>query len=347
MELFDNREPIKTTNDEVYDLPWIEKYRPKNFDEMISNNGMIDILRDFIKSKNLPHLLFYGPPGTGKTSAIMACSKELYKHNKPYMVLELNASDERGIEVVRNRIKQFALTGCSFLRKDDNSLPPFKLVILDEIDAMTDDAQSNLRQILEKYAHNVRFCLICNYIKKINPALISRSVGFRFAPLNKDQIMIKLKEIVGKENIKSTEKGLKLIVHRSNGDMRRVLNILQSTNMAYGKITEDSVNSCTGYPKQKKLDNLIQTMMTKNFETSYKQIYKLKQDYSMALSDLIFEIYELTCQSFYEKNIFSSWSEDKRMDFFINLRNLEYNQIGLSSDYIQLGAFVALFNINK
>lgn len=149
-------------------LPWVEKYRPNALQELISHEDIINTIRRFISEDKLPHLLFYGPPGTGKTSTILACAKELYSPREfSSMVLELNASDDRGINVVRGQVLNFASTRTIF-----NS--GFKLVILDEADSMTQDAQNALRRIIEKFTENVRFCLICNYLSKIIPALQSR-----------------------------------------------------------------------------------------------------------------------------------------------------------------------------
>ena len=145
-------------------LPWVEKYRPNALQELISHEDIIKTIRKFISQDKLPHLLFYGPPGTGKTSTILACAKEIYSPKQfNSMVLELNASDDRGINVVRNQILSFASTRTIF-----NS--GYKLIILDEADAMTNDAQNALRRIIEKYTENVRFCMICNYLSKIIPA---------------------------------------------------------------------------------------------------------------------------------------------------------------------------------
>ena len=152
----------------VANLTWVEKYRPGALQELISHEDIIGTIRKFLHEDKLPHLLFYGPPGTGKTSTILACAKEIYSPREfNSMVLELNASDDRGISVVRGQILNFASTRTIF-----NS--GFKLVILDEADSMTNDAQNALRRIIEKFTDNVRFCLICNYLSKIIPALQSR-----------------------------------------------------------------------------------------------------------------------------------------------------------------------------
>ena len=179
-------------------LPWVEKYRPAALQELISHEDIIKTIRRFISEEKLPHLLFYGPPGTGKTSTILACAKELYSAKEfNSMVLELNASDDRGINVVRGQILNFASTRTIF-----NS--GFKLVILDEADAMTQDAQNALRRIIEKFTDNVRFCLICNYLSKIIPALQSRCTRFRFGPLDPEQIMPRLVHVCEQESVDVT-----------------------------------------------------------------------------------------------------------------------------------------------
>merc|ERR1712096_489776 len=148
-------------------LPWVEKYRPSSLEEVVSQDNIVQTLERLVASEKLPHLLFYGPPGTGKTSTILAIAKKMYGQNLSQMVLQLNASDDRGIDVVRNQIKEFSSTRMVFSSAH-------KLIILDEADAMTSDAQMALRRVIEKYTKNVRFCIICNYVSKIIPALQSR-----------------------------------------------------------------------------------------------------------------------------------------------------------------------------
>uniref|UniRef100_T1L3E1 AAA+ ATPase domain-containing protein n=1 Tax=Tetranychus urticae TaxID=32264 RepID=T1L3E1_TETUR len=198
-------------------LPWVEKYRPNTLEELISHGDIVSTIQKFISERRIPHLLFYGPPGTGKTTTILAIAKQLYSQKEfSSMVLELNASDDRGIGIIRGPVLSFASTKAIFKTG-------FKLVILDEADAMTQDAQDALRRIMEKYTENTRFCLICNYLSKIKPAIQSRCTRFRFGPLSSNQIVPRLDYIVSKENVNITEDGKKAILELSGGDMRKLL----------------------------------------------------------------------------------------------------------------------------
>ncbi|VDP94054.1 unnamed protein product [Echinostoma caproni] len=214
------------------ELPWlvaffvlhtcrIEKYRPNSLEELISHGDISKTISRFIDQGRLPHLLFYGPPGTGKTSTILAACKALYAPKEmSSMVLELNASDARGINVVREQVLSFASTKTLFAGK-------FKLVILDEADSMTKDAQNALRRIIEKFTENTRFCLICNYLSKIIPAIQSRCTKFRFAPVPFTQMSKRLEEIALNENVSLIDEGKKAIYRFTTGDMRKAINLLQ------------------------------------------------------------------------------------------------------------------------
>ncbi|KAG8195094.1 hypothetical protein JTE90_013572 [Oedothorax gibbosus] len=201
----------------THNLPWVEKYRPGKLDDLIAHEDIIRTINKFMKEDKLPHLLFYGPPGTGKTSTILACAKQIYSPAEmPSMVLELNASDDRGIGVVREQILSFASTRTIFKSG-------FKLIILDEADAMTNDAQNALRRVIEKFTENTRFCLICNYLSKITPAIQSRCTRFRFGPLSNKQILPRLEHVIKEEKLEVTEDGQKALMDLAQGDMRKSL----------------------------------------------------------------------------------------------------------------------------
>jgi replication factor C subunit 3/5 len=333
-------------------LPWVEKYRPKTLDEIASQNNVINVLKKFIQKRSLPHLLLYGPPGTGKTSTIIACARELYGDDYPFMVMELNASDDRGIEVVRNRIIQFVNAKGSLSTKDPSKRENiFKLVILDETDAMTPDAQAILRKVVESYTVNARFCLICNYIQNINSALQSRCTCFRFSPLDTPNIVSKVKEITQKENINVTPDGLNAIITKSNGDMRKVVNMLQTTSMAHKVVNEHNVNKCIGYPQKNQIKIIVDTLATKSFNKSYTKIIKLKEKYGLSLTDILREIHNILV-TYIRTNDCGTFKitklKNNHIKFILSkLRDIEFNQSVNTSENIQLSALVSIFNLDK
>lgn len=336
--------------DTIDTLPWIEKYRPSSLDEIVSHEEIISTLRVFIKNKCIPHLLLYGPPGTGKTSTIMACAKELYGKYFPFMVMELNASDDRGIEVVRNKIKQFVISKNVFFGDTLNERADiFKLVILDETDAMTNDAQAILRKIVEKYTNNTRFCLICNYIQNINPALQSRCTRFRFSPINGEMIRKKILEISKKENIKITDSAVDTIIKRSSGDLRRVLNILQSTSMAYSIINEKNINMCLGYPRKQQMEQIINCLINKDFNNAYHDIIEIKIKNGLSLSDILTEIHDLLVSfiinSSTSNNNINKLNLSNAINILDKMRTIEFNNSVNTTENIQLSGLIAIFKL--
>lgn len=208
--------------------PWVERYRPKSIDEVASQQHAVNVLRKALTSANLPHMLFYGPPGTGKTSTILALARQLYGPElMRSRVLELNASDERGISVVRDKIKSFARAAVSAPNPDYPS-PPYKIVILDEADSMTQDAQGALRRIMEQYSRITRFCLVCNYVTRIIEPVASRCSKFRFRPLDVASTEARLLHIAQMEGLRLNPDLVPVLIRSSEGDMRRSITYLQS-----------------------------------------------------------------------------------------------------------------------
>lgn len=221
-------------------IPWIEKYRPKKLSEIVSQDESISILNNTLKTGELPHLLLYGPPGTGKTSSILALCNELFgpvRVNE--RVIELNASDDRGINVVRGKIINFAKIAIG--TKDPKYLcPDYKIIILDEADAMTKEAQAALRKVMEENSNITRFCIICNYINQIIEPIISRCIKIRFKPIDKSNLINKLGWISTNEKIKINKYTLECISDISNGDLRKSILMLQ--NIKYLKKKNDDDN---------------------------------------------------------------------------------------------------------
>ncbi|EJT48309.1 DNA replication factor (activator 1 subunit) [Trichosporon asahii var. asahii CBS 2479] len=214
--------------------PWVEKYRPKTIDDVSSQDNTVAVLRKALMSTNLPHMLFYGPPGTGKTSTILALARQLFGPDLfKSRVLELNASDERGISVVREKIKTFAREtprhnpGVASDGKE-YPCPPYKLIILDEADSMTQDAQSALRRIMETYSRITRFCLVCNYVTRIIEPVASRCSKFRFRPLEQSSSQARMEMIAENEGVQADPGVLELILQLAGGDLRKAITYLQT-----------------------------------------------------------------------------------------------------------------------
>ena len=352
-------------------LPWSEKYRPNSIKNVIYHDKITNAIMNYMDASKLPHLLFYGPPGTGKTSTMLAIAKHYYKEDFHNMILVLNASEERGIETVRNRIKQFVTT--SGLPENETT-PPFKLIILDEIDAMTEDAQAILRKVVEKYVNNVRFCFICNYLKKINPAIQSRCIIFRFKPIPEKNMHEFIIYICSKENIKIRTSAIKLIIKRSNGDMRKLLNILQSIYMyvsnntynsnnkidivdskseiinrdeiddSYIIINESYVSKILSCPTDKNIKQMLKFIQENNFENTYEYVIKIINDNGISLIELISCIYEYFMDSIINNNKdIIQFNIEKSVEIIKNMSVINENLTYCNNDNRQLISFLSIF----
>ena len=313
-------------------LPWVEKYRPKQINHIISNNENIKILSSMIHNCSLPHLIFHGTSGTGKTSLINAIARELYGNNMNLMVMKLDASDDRGINSVREEIKGFA-------EKKNMFYKGVKLIILDEADSMTFDAQFALRRIIEKYSENTRFCLICNYENKIIPAIRARCANFRFNCISIPDIIITLEKICKNENLTYTNESLNIIATLSNGDLRKSINLLQSISMKTINITEDIAYESAGLPSSCDIKKILNILYDDNinFIDSYKELNDIIKNNGYSLAIILKEI---TNKIIIDISLFNIVNVSQ---IFSDLSDLE-NKISKSTfDDIYISSFISIF----
>lgn len=260
---------IKINNE----IPWTEKYRPKTLDDIVGQETIKKSVHKLIETQNMPHLLFYGPPGTGKTSTILSIAKKIYgKDLMKERIIELNASQERGIKVVRDKIKTFASTSVS----EDKNSPPYKIIILDEADTITNDAQTALRRSMESYSEITRFCIICNYVTRIIDPITSRCAMYKFDSIDENIFIKKLKYICEKEEIIYTDKCLTFIYKISEGDLRKGISLLQYCSLLSNKkITKKDLLIVSGELDDTILYNFMNQEKNFNFDEIQKFIKNL------------------------------------------------------------------------
>ncbi|EJP68903.1 Replication factor C subunit 2 [Beauveria bassiana] len=281
--------------------PWVEKYRPKSLDDVAAQEHTVTVLQRTLQAANLPHMLFYGPPGTGKTSTILALAKQLYgPEMMKSRVLELNASDERGISIVREKVKNFArmqLTNPPAGYREKYPCPPFKIIILDEADSMTQDAQSALRRTMEIYSKITRFCLICNYVTRIIDPLASRCSKFRFKSLDQGSAMKRLEEIAAAESVPLGDGAIDALVRCSEGDLRKAVTFLQSAARLIGAgaqvkdgdgdedmdvdkkaVTVKIIEDIAGVIPGATIDELVAALRPRGSNGSYSSVSKVVED---------------------------------------------------------------------
>lgn len=263
---------------------WTEKHRPRTLTDIVGQDAIVERLAKFVEKKTLPHCLFAGPPGTAKTTAGVALARDLFGDYFERNFMELNASDERGIDVVRNQIKTFA-----------RSLPageaPFKILVLDEADHLTNDAQHALRRTMESYASSCRMILICNYSSRIIPPIQSRCAIFKFARLSEENIAGRLDYVANQESVKLSTKGRDSILYLANGDMRVAINLLQAASSSGKTVTDTAVFAISGRADPGKIRTLLSTAITGNFDDALGMLRTLISQDGVAPLDLTRQIH--------------------------------------------------------
>ena len=305
---------------------WTEKYRPRTLDEVVGQKNITDRLKGYVEAKNMSHLMFAGSPGTGKTTCALALARTMYGDSWRGNFIELNASDDRGIDVVRGKIKDFARTA-----PVDGA--EFKIIFLDESDALTNEAQGALRRTMEKYSKTCRFILSCNYSSKIIDPIQSRCAVFRFRPLSNEDIKEFLERISIQENLDLEEGALDALVYISRGDMRRAVNTLQTAASLGVQITADLISKVSGSANEEEIMGILSTALAGKFTEASSKLDKVMIDYGLSGQDIIRQMH---AQIF--KLGLDTESKVKLID---KTGEIEFRIIEGSNEKIQLEALLA------
>ena len=305
---------------------WTEKYRPSTFEEVKGQQDIVQKMKAFVDQKNLPHLLFSGPAGVGKTTLSLVIAKQLFGETWRENTLELNASDERGIDVVRVKVKDFART------KAIGDVP-FKIIYLDESDALTKEAQQALRRTMENYTKTCRFILSCNYSSKIIDPIQSRCAVFRFKPLSKEEIFTLIEKVAGKEDLQVTSEAKEALFQVSEGDCRRLENIMQSCSVMSKTLDQELIYSMAAVAKPKEVNELMSLATKGNFIESRKKLLHLMLDYGLSGLDVIKQM---------QKEIWNlSLPDQKKVELVDKCGEIEFRMVEGSDEYLQLESFLA------
>ena len=307
---------------------WTEKHRPKSFSEIKGQKEIIKRIKSLVEQKNIPHLFFVGPQGTGKTTTALIIARELFKEHMQENFLELNSSDERGIDVIRVKIKDFART------KSLKEIP-FKIILLDECDSLTKDAQQALRRTMETYSNTCRFILSANQSSKIMEPIQSRCAVFRFKPLIKEDINEIIDEIAKKEELKINKNIYNLLYEVSEGDTRRLQNILQSSATLSNEITEDTIYESISLVKPKEIRTIIELALNKKFIESRNLLLNTMLNNGLSGLDIIKQIMK-------EMDGLKI-SDEKRLYLIDKCGEIEFRITEGADEYIQLECLLANF----
>ena len=306
---------------------WIEKYRPKSLSDVVGQTEVVERLKAYVKSKSMPHLMFTGRPGTGKTTCAIALVREFFGDDWKLNFQELNASDERGIDVVRTKIKDFARMAP--IGSD------FKVIFLDEADALTSDAQAALRRTMEMYTRTCRFILSCNYSSKIIEPIQSRCAVFSFRPLRPEDMKEYLGRIAEKEGLNIKEDGMDALIYVAQGDLRRATNSLQVAAALDDKIDDEAIYRSTQTVRPDEIKDLINTALEGDFAKARKGLETILIDYALSGEDLIRQIH----RNVYDLPI----KERDKVRLVDHIGEVEFRMVEGSNPRIQLESLLAHF----
>lgn len=310
---------------------WTEKYRPKDFSEVKGQKEIVKRVKAFVEQKNMPHLLFAGPAGVGKTTLALVVAKKLFKDEWHQNFLELNASDERGIDIIRHKVKDFARTRAI-------GTVPFKIIYLDEADALTREAQQALRRTMENYTQTTRFIISCNYSSKIIDPIQSRCAVFRFKLLEKKEIYAIIEKIADEEKLKIDEKAKEALYLVSEGDCRRTENILQSSAAISKHITEDLIYSMASVAKPKEIREVLELALNNKFIDARKKLLDVMLNYGLAGLDVIKQIQS----EILDLDI----NNREKMSLIEKCGEIEFRMTEGSDEFIQLESLLAAITVS-
>ena len=262
---------------------WLETYRPQTLEAVLGQDAIVERLEHYVERDDLPNMLFAGPAGIGKTTSAIAVARELYGEDWREHFLELNASDERGIDVIRDRVKSFARTSFGGAN--------YRIIFLDEADALTSDAQAALRRTMEQFSNNVRFILSCNYSSQIIDPIQSRCAVFRFSPLSDEAIEQQVRTVADEEGIELTDDGVEALVYVAGGDMRAALNGLQAAAVADGPVDEAAVFEITSTARPEDIREMVTRALDGDFTAARSQLDRLLTDEGIAGGDIIDQLH--------------------------------------------------------
>jgi replication factor C small subunit len=311
--------------------PWVEKYRPQTLDEVVGQDHIIQRLKRYINEGSMPNLMFTGPAGVGKTTTALALARSMLGEYWRQNFLELNASDARGIDTVRNDIKNFS--------RLKSVGAPFRIIFLDEVDNMTKDAQHALRREMEMYTKTSSFILSCNYSSKIIDPIQSRCAIFRFTPIKGHQIIKRLEIIAEAENVKANPAALESIVYFAEGDMRRAVNILQASSTIEKEITEESVYEVISKAKPRDVRKIINNALEGKFMEARTLLREVMVEQGTSGEDMITQIYQEVSKMAMDKLI----DEKTYIDLIENIGKYDHRIREGSNPRIQLEALLTKF----
>ncbi len=310
---------------------WTEKYRPSTFENFVGQKEIVRRVKALVETKNIPHMMFAGPAGLGKTTLAIIVAKILHQSSWRQNFLETNASDERGIQVIREKVKDFAKT----MAIEANSP---KIILLDEADALTKEAQQALRRTMETYSNSCRFIISCNYQNKLIDPIKSRCAIFRFKPLSREEIGEIIQKVANNEGLKIDSKAVSILYEQSGGDVRQIYNTLQSCSAISKNVDEDLLNSFVSKAEASEIKDVVSLALSKNFLEARNKMLSTILNNGLSGLDVVKQIQREVLES--------QINDNKKLDIIEKCGEIEFRLVEGANDFIQLEALLAFMANN-